>query len=257
LPFFFLTMKIFLIRTLQRLLGFERYLYVFSRYVVTTLQWNLKEKDFLYFVNLLKDNGIVLDVGANIGAMTTHLSRRLKNSKIFSFEPVPFNISTLKKIVKHYKLKNVCIMETALGNTSGQIEMIVPKEKNVKLHGLSHVMHDSINDFNEGDHFLAPVCTLDSIKEFNNGHAIRGIKIDVENYEYFVLDGARDLIRRNHPLIYSELWENENRIKCFNLLTEMGYSINILEHGKLILFNPEIHKKQNFFFIPPTVTPGE
>jgi FkbM family methyltransferase len=243
-------MKIFVKRLLQHLLGFERYLYVFARYIIATLRWNRKEKDFLHFIRLIPDGGIVLDVGANIGAMTTYLSRRLKNTHIYAIEPVPCNVNTLKKIVEHYNLNNISIMETALGNIRGEIEMVLPEVKNVKLHGLSHVVHNSIESNNTGEHFMAPLCTLDSVHEFRNGKAVTGIKIDVENYEYYVLDGGRELIGRYHPVIYSELWENENRSRCFELLSGMGYTVNVLKNGVLVPFDPQLHKKQNFFFIP-------
>jgi FkbM family methyltransferase len=196
-------MKNFLKRILQTLLGFERYLYIFARYIIATLRWNRREKDFLHFVGLLPDKGSVIDIGANIGAMTTHLARRLRHAKIYAIEPVPCNISTLKKIVGHYRLKNVSIIETALGNQSGDVEMVLPSENNVKLHGLSHVMHKSIPAYNEGERMITPVCALDSMDEFKNGNVVTGIKLDVENYEYYVLDGARELIKKNRPLIYS------------------------------------------------------
>lgn len=242
-------MKIFIKRVLQLILGFETYLYVFARYIIHTLHRNRNEKDFLHFADLLKDGDTILDIGANIGAMTVHLARRFPSSKIYSFEPVPVNIKTLKRIVKHYRLKNVCIMETALGNECGEIEMIMPSEKKVKLHGLSHVVHESITDYNEGERFKTPVITLDSIALLNGGEVVKGIKLDVENFEFFVLEGGKALISRDYPIIYSELWEGENKSNCFKLLTSLRYEAKVLESGKLVAFEPQKHTTQNFFFI--------
>ena len=46
---------------------------------------------------------------------------------------------------------------------------------------------------------------------------IGAIKMDVENFEYFVLEGGKELIKKHKPIIYTELWENQNREKCFQL----------------------------------------
>jgi len=247
---FFRSMKTFVKRILQSLLGFETYLYVFAKYIIATLKFNRREKDFLHFISLLPPKGIVLDIGANIGAMTTHLTRRLKEASVYAFEPAPCNLRTLKKIVRHYKLNNVSIMEMALGNSTGKTDMIVPEEKKIRMHGLSHIIKDNQKDDEPGEHFTAEMTTLDNIRAFKNGAPVTGIKLDVEDYEYFVLDGGRDLITKHHPIIYAELWNSENRNKCFELLTSLGYSILILNKNKLLPFDPVKHTTQNFFFIP-------
>ena len=59
---------------------------------------------YIYFLNIIPDDGVVLDIGANIGIMTVHLSKKLKNSFIYSFEPIPLNLLTLKRIIKWFQL---------------------------------------------------------------------------------------------------------------------------------------------------------
>jgi hypothetical protein len=65
-----------------------------------------------------------------------------------------------------------------------------------------------------------PVQTLDS---FSLGR-VDGIKIDVEDHEYHVLNGARRLIERHRPIILSELWETENRTRTLELMRSLDYS---------------------------------
>ncbi|HHG84193.1 MAG TPA: hypothetical protein ENJ82_05530, partial [Bacteroidetes bacterium] len=79
---------------------------------------------------------------------------------------------------------------------------------------------------------------------------VSAIKIDVENFEYFVFRGGEKVLREYHPLIYCELWENENRDLCFSLLRdELGYKVQVLNQGTLVDFDPEKHSNQNFFFV--------
>jgi hypothetical protein len=72
----------------------------------------------------------------------------------------------------------------------------------------------------------------------------------VENFEYFVFRGGENMLRKYRPLIYCELWENENRDRCFALLRdELGYRIQVLVNDKLVDYIPGQHHNQNFFFV--------
>jgi hypothetical protein len=64
------------------------------------------------------------------------------------------------------------------------------------------------------------------------------------------LDGAKELIAKNKPFIYAELWENENRDKCFQLFKELNYKTVVVIDKKAVEFNVGVHKTQNFIFMP-------
>lgn len=196
---------------------------------------------------MLEDGkGSVLDIGANLGIMTVHLAEKLPNETIIAVEPMPDNRSILKKIIAKFNLKNVALHEVALGESAGTVKMILPTKSGAKMQGLSHVKHETITEWNEGEEFEVPMNTLDQLCA--SEAAIQGIKMDVENFEYFVLKGGKTIIEKFHPIIYTELWDNENRQKCFHLLTSLGYTINVAQQGNLVPFNSEIHLTQNFIF---------
>jgi hypothetical protein len=90
---------------------------------------------------------------------------------------------------------------------------------------------------------------LDDIPELQN-IPIHAIKIDVENFEYQVFLGGQKLIGNNKPIIYCELWDNENRQNCFQFLQQLDYQTYVLQRNKLVLFNPMEYTTQNFFFLP-------
>ena len=232
---------------LQILFGFRNYLYFFSRYKISTLRDDRKEGDFFHFLNMIPKEGTVLDIGANIGIMTVHLAREPKR-KVIAFEPMPKNLEALHRILKHYQLDNVLVMPVALGNENGMVEMVMPVEGGARMQGLSHVVHHSITDNNEGERFSAELRTLDGIAELQGKQAITGIKMDVENFEFFVLEGGRKMLGTHQPILYIELWDNENRLNCFKLLRELGYSIFVVEKNALVRFDKQ--EKQNFIFLP-------
>ncbi len=236
---------------LHKLLGFKNYLFVFSLFKIYTLKRDKNEKDFFHFLKLIPNNSTVLDIGANIGIMTAHLAKTIKNTTVFAFEPMPNNIIAFKRIVNYLKLNNVVLFEVALGNTEGEVEMVMPVISNVRMQGLSHVVHDSITENNEGEKVKVPLKKIDLMPEIiNSEKRISAIKIDVENFEFFVLDGAKETILKNKPVVYAELWDNENRYNCFNLFKALNYKTFVVIKNQLVEFDSRIHQKQNFIFLP-------
>ncbi len=234
---------------LQKILGFKSYLYIFSLFIIKKLPWDRKEKDFLYFIKMIPNKGLLLDIGANIGVMSYYLAKEKPKAKIIAFEPIKINYDNLEKIVRKYKLKNIEIYKCALGIEDGEIDMVMPVINSVKLHGLSHIIHDSIKEYNEGDTFKVPIKKLDKVEILQELTAhITGIKIDIENFEYYALKGGQELIKKHKPIIYAELWDGKNRELTFNLLSKLDYSINIVDNGQLVTFNKQ--NKQNFIFVP-------
>jgi FkbM family methyltransferase len=233
---------------LQKSLGFQNYLYVFALFKIRTLKSDKKEKDFFHFINLLSDkNGAVLDIGANIGIMAVHLAQKVPNATVHAFEPIPDNASVLRKVLKRFKLKNVQVHEFALGENEGTVEMILPFNGKTKMQGLSHVKHETIDEWNEGQEFEVPIKKLDTLFPEDR---IQGIKIDVENFEYFVLKGGMTILEMHKPIIYAELWDNQNRELCFDLLQELSYETYVIEGNEMVMYDPVHHKKQNFIFKP-------
>ncbi len=242
-------MKNLIQRILQAFLGFERYLYFFSKYKIKTLKWDKGEKDFFYFINLIPKDSNVLDLGANIGIMTYHLSKHVGLGKVFAFEPIPWNANTLRKIITHHHLENVSIYEMALGNNSEPLRMVIPVVNGVKKQGLCHVISPDITEFNDGIIVEVEQKTIDSMLDLLAA-GISAIKIDVENFEFQVFKGAEQLILNNRPIIYCELWDNQNRNNCFNFFKSINYNIMVVFNQNLVNFEPSLHLTQNFIFIP-------
>ena len=232
---------------LQKTLGFQNYLFIFSLFKIKTLQYDQKERDFLLFCESIEEKGVILDIGANIGIMTAILGMRFEDSAVISIEPIPHNILALKRVISFLNLKNVTIMEIALGSSDEEVEMVLPVHSGVKKQGLSHVVGD--NDAPEGEKFTVPSTRLDSLTSSFPDKVV-AIKLDVENHEYEVLEGGRELIQESRPMIYTELWDNENRSKCIELLAGLNYLPYIYVSGKPVKYDADIHNTQNFLFLP-------
>jgi len=231
---------------LQKLLGYQTYLFVFAKFKINTLKNDKKEGDFFQFMSKISKEGHILDIGANIGIMTYHLAANFPKKSVYAIEPMPDNLSVLNKIISNYNLSNVEVKQVAVGNENTSLEMVLPVNGKVKMQGLAHVVHDSIEEWNDGEKYTVEAVKLDDLFK---GIPISGIKMDIENFEYFALEGGKALIEKYLPVIYLELWANENRNKCFTFLESLQYKAHVVEKKKLVIFNPDLHQKQNFICI--------
>lgn len=194
-------------------------------------------------MHLLSSDTLVIDVGANIGIMTALLAKKYPKMEIHSFEPIPENFSVLTRICNKLLIRNAHLYPIALGNKAGTLQMIMPILGDARQQGLSHVV---VNPSEAGHTYEVTVSTLDTIFK-ENKRKIGGIKLDVENFEYYVLEGARQILAQHHPIVYVELWDNENRTNCIRLLSEYNYKAYLFNGSRLELFTNQ--PGHNFFFI--------
>lgn len=237
---------------LQRLLGYRRYLRLFAYFKIKTLHQDPRERDFLFFVSMLPDSGTVLDIGANLGFLTYYLSTHVKNGNVIAFEPMPDNLDALRSVVRIFRLTNVRVEDCALGDVDGDAEMILPLFGKSREQGLSHMLHEQLTENNNGVRFTVAVRRLDGLSYlFEPDVRVTGIKMDVENFEQFVLKGARRLLEVHQPLIYIELMNNDNRRRCFEIAKNSGYKVMVREGSELTAFEPARHEDRiNMFMVP-------
>lgn len=195
---------------------------------------------------MLPESGVILDIGANIGIMTAWLAKEKPNASVISFEPIKENFEVLTKVINSKGYTNVSLNNLALGRQKGILTMIMPIINNAKQQGLSHVFHANEKYDYDGIKYEVAVEKLDSLPEIASSK-ITGIKMDVENFEYEVLLGAEMILKKYKPILYVELWDNENRKKCFEFVLNLGYEIKVLNKNKLETYSNQ--NSQNFFFV--------
>lgn len=136
-----------------------------------------------HILNILKDDDIVLEVGANIGYYALIEARIC--DKIYAVEPHPENLDRLQRNIALNNFKNVIVQQGAFGASDGKIPLFVSNLSN--WHSCRSAPK-SETDFIEVDCF-----TIDSFAEANEVPTF--IKMDVEGYELQVLRGAEKTLK--------------------------------------------------------------
>jgi len=126
----------------------------------------------------------VVDGGAHVGLWAYHLAKHFKH--VAAFEPIASNFKCLEKNVACRS--NVTCYPLALGAHDGLVKMI---RRHVKSFGFNV---DPLGNID------IPCRKLDTIELEN----VDLIKLDVEGYEYEVLQGAQALIEKWRPVIMIE-----------------------------------------------------
>jgi FkbM family methyltransferase len=196
-----------------------------SRHLNVYGEW--AERELQLFLSIVKRGDIVIDAGANIGAFTVPLANAVGPSgRVHAFEPQRIINQRLNANVALNDLYNVDIYLAALGNESGLLNVPLidySQEGNFAAISLADpTMFDGML------HESVPVLTLDSVDFSRQASGSKNtcpsfIKVDVELMETQVLLGARNLIRRCHPILYLENPCVKTSLPLINLVYELGY----------------------------------
>jgi FkbM family methyltransferase len=138
-------------------------------------------------IELLKENSIFVDVGANIGAISLPLAKK-RNIKIHVFEPSRVIFEYLQQNVKNNKVDNITLNNYAVYSKDGiEIEFFEGEEK----HGGSSLAQI----YSEQPHYLVDTISLDAYCLRNKISKIEVLKIDVQGFEIEVLKGCQYLLK--------------------------------------------------------------
>lgn len=171
--------------------------------------------------SIINEGDCVLDVGANYGQMSVHLSKLVGESgKIYSFEAEPYVFSILEDNIKLNNCSNVQPVFGAV-HKQNNIDLIFPEPDFLRFtsygsYGL---------DFKAVKGRKVKTITIDSleIKE-----KIGFMKIDVQGADLYAMQGAIETIKKNKmPILFEfEQQFQENFGTTFQDYVEFVHSIN-------------------------------
>ena len=167
------------------------------------------------FTRFVKTGWTILDIGANVGAHALPLAKLVgPTGRVFAFEPTSFAYRKLSRNISLNRLNNISAWRLALSNYSSD-------QQEIKFQATwptigRPVIQPCRTDFRRLDDW----CKEQGVTE------VHLIKIDVDGHEFPVLDGARELLARCHPILLIEVgaWHfGEPKTNPLRLLRDLGY----------------------------------
>jgi len=181
------------------------------------------EPETIRFLNEnLKKNGVVIEVGANIGAHTLIISRNVgPNGSVYAFEPTSY---ARNKLLTNIRLNpdlasNIVVREEFVTN-------ILQEPQLLEINSSWRIDKNS----REPEKITPKSITIDELCKSANLNNVSLIKIDVDGYDYKVLSGALGTIKRFKPIVFIELCEyalqakGDSILKIFSDLAQLGYA---------------------------------
>jgi FkbM family methyltransferase len=160
---------------------------------------------------LVKEGQTVLDVGANIGALTLPLADMVgPDGRVHAFEPHLDNYRLL--VTNCAERKNIETWNYALGSRE-DIVSYAPFDT------LGHTNYGGIELIDGNNGHPVQVLTIDDL----NIVPVHFMKIDVEGWEVDVLTGAEDTISEYRPIMYVENDRPDEARKLSELLVSIDY----------------------------------
>lgn len=193
------------------------------------------------FEKYITKDSVVIEAGCHIGTHTIKLAKLCKT--LYTFEPMPISYELLRTNIDLNDLHNVIMSANGLSNTISQTHFEWSSRGNIGGSGLANNPMGKPNFVDEmKDKIIVNLINIDSL----HMDKLDFMKIDVEGYEGYVIEGAMDTICKYKPVIAMEVWKNhfgefdlEYTKNKFHRLIEIGYKIFHIEGPDFLFIHPK------------------
>ena len=195
----------------------EKITYVLSNDTdMATPSYEGKYREFI--LKHIPNKKTFVDVGTNVGIWSRPMMSYFDS--VVSYEPSKQNLECLKANIP----TGIDLREKAVANFTGFADF----RQAGKNCGDGKLCRQGVESS-----YQVPVVTLDDEGLKN----VDLIKIDVQGWEFEVLDGAQNLIKRDRPWVVFEV--NQDIDTCCNLMESLGYETLLLKSKRLFLWAPK------------------
>jgi len=152
---------------------------------------------------LIKKGDVCIDVGANCGFYTTLMGIKCgSKGHVYAFEPVDYNLKKINVNLNLNRLKNIKVMNKALGSVNAKLKMkVYPQNSSLTAHN-SLIENPVTAEYKNFEEKEVDVITIDNFLEKENIKSVDIVKIDIECYEYNFFSGAKNLLKLKPIIIF-------------------------------------------------------
>lgn len=219
------------------------------------LNFNFHEpaESYLIFelISTLDASCNIFDIGANIGWYSLNIAKQFNQAKVWSFEPVKSTFEYFRKNLElNSEIENIIIYNFGFSNQNETLKFYVQPDTSVTA---------SLVNITESETIKEITCEVKRLDEFidENPVKIDFIKCDVEGAELLVYQGGLETIKRDKPIIFTEMlrkWSakfNYHPNQIIDLMAEIGYDcFTVCDHNLSRFFlMDDTTLETNFFFL--------
>jgi len=193
-------------------------------------EYQQQQRDYA-FSQVTNFNTNAIDAGSNIGFWSKQMCQKFKH--VYAFEPHPDNIECYKENLKDYK--NYTLYDVAISNvTNVQMDLYVSKDEcgNASLNNIG-VKEGTTNRKLIDNQITSIKVNVKKIDDYNFND-IGFIKVDCQNHEKEVVEGAIKTIDKFSPVLCLELpTRNQKEIDYRNNMIEYLKKYNYIYRGSM------------------------
>jgi FkbM family methyltransferase len=200
---------------------------------------NQEPETIVFLHRLLQEISVKVfwDVGANLGFYSWLVRSIQPTSKLVLFEPDPLNAELIRQTVGENQLSDVSLIESAVSNlmgihqfardsvsgATGRLLEVDSSKQDMTIQGSYAKQNKEV--------LQVDCCTLDGI--VSTGFSAPDLmKVDVENAEYLVVEGAENLFASKKTMLLIEIFD----ARVMSFLAQHDYEVWLIEENALNYF---------------------
>jgi FkbM family methyltransferase len=190
-----------------------------------------------WFVSNIEKDWVILDIGANIGYFSILFSRLATQGHVYAFEPTS-TYEMLMENLAHHGTHNITALRLAVGKQSG------PQQDAIfRIWG------------EEPERQTYPFTTIDEFVEKQKLSRLDSIKIDVDSFDFEVLQGAEKTLIEYNPFVMVELnhalsRRNQSNAEALEWMADLGYKESIVFDYDNFLFKRGVNLTNEIDCLP-------
>ncbi|MFD3619911.1 FkbM family methyltransferase [Streptomyces sp. NPDC058676] len=194
---------------------------------------------------LAAKSATIADVGAHVGYFSLIAALANPNAKVHAFEPVDQVHARLSVNVRSNNVQNVKLYQAGVSSSAGWADISVRFSGNLLSTGstLEHAADDA----------QLKRIQLMPLDEVFADTRLDLVKIDVEGHEMAVLQGARQVLKRDRPTVMLEALRDAPLDTLLAEFDPLGYDSHwVTEHDGTLVpwYAPRPPKTRNLLFTP-------
>lgn len=176
-----------------------------------------------FLSEVLTPGSVFYDIGANVGFFAVLAASKVTSSgRVYAFEPLPENLTVLRRNIELNGFDNVDVRPIAVGAERGTASLWLGQERTP-----GRLTYDNSAPEGRWKRTSVQVTTIDDEVSAGRISPPDVVKIDIEGGEVLALQGMEKTLRQHRPIVLCELHGTNSAVA--EVLESAGYRLSVLE----------------------------